>query len=596
MLGSSGGRAFALGSLSAALIAAGTVVVTYGPWPPGAAGSRTSMVTGDNLSILAEVWALGCCLYAVRRTQGRMRLSWMMLASMILLFAGGDVLWLVYGGASGHPSILSLADLLYLVGLGPAVIGLLLYPVARGLRASPWPVLLDAAVLGSSALLVSQVLVFAEVAAKGGSARDVTMYLIYPTTDVLLACLVLVLLVRSVGEARIDVVLLGLMFALYAVADNAYALLSVRGEDYSGTFVDVVYVVAPLLLGLAALSVDTFPTSLRMLRRQLAGIWAPVLPDLAAVAALAVGLVWLLRGTGSWALAAAVLLLTGLRQISLTAQAQRMRLDLERRVVQRTDEVAVITERHRRLEAMKYTFVSSVSHELRTPLTAIRGCLEMLADGDAGELPSTARDVVAVAARGSERLSRLVDNIIDLERLESGVFTFRPALHHMNALLDEAAASLRFLSDDASITVIRCPAGDRAMVDADQILQALINLLGNAVKFTPPGGRITLQALSRGEQMEVSVSDHGRGIPQDQLAAVFDRFHQVDTSDAQVLGGAGLGLTITRHIVEAHGGRIWVESEVGQGCTFRFTIPLRHAPVVIASPAPPASLRVAARP
>ena len=247
---------------------------------------------------------------------------------------------------------------------------------------------------------------------------------------------------------------------------------------------------------------------------------------------------------------------------------------LEQRLRERVAEVAEITERHRQLEAMKYSFVTAVSHELRTPLTAIHGSLEMLEDGDVGQLPPAAARVVAVAARGTRRLSRLVEDIIDLERLESGHFAFHPAPHDLHALLLETVESLAPLTERAGVELVLHETHADVLCDGDRVLQALVNLVGNAIKFTSPGGSIQLEAVRRGEEVEVTVRDEGRGIPAEQLGAVFDRFHQVDTEADQAKGGAGLGLTITRHIVEAQGGRIWVESEYGTGTAFRFTLPL----------------------
>lgn len=250
---------------------------------------------------------------------------------------------------------------------------------------------------------------------------------------------------------------------------------------------------------------------------------------------------------------------------------------LEWRLRERAMEVAEITERHRQLEALKYTFVSAVSHELRTPLTAIHGSLELLEDGDAGDLPPDAARVVSVAARGTRRLSRLVEDIIDLERLESGTFGFYPATHDLHALLLETVESLTPLSDAGDVNLVLVETYQDVYCDRDRLQQALTNLVGNAIKFTSPGGSIHLETVRTGDEVEVTVRDEGRGIPAEQLEAVFDRFHQVDTKADQAKGGAGLGLAITRHIIEAQGGRIWVESDYGTGTAFRFTLPLAHA-------------------
>ncbi len=560
-------RGFTVAVLVGAVLSGLSLALTFAPW------RGPAWLTVDNVSILAQLLAACCAVVVATTSRDRIRWCWALLATMVAMYAAGDVLWLVYGGADGAPPILSVADLLYLLALVPGVLGLLTYPVTRGLRATLGPVLLDAGVLGCSALLASQVFVFGEVISAFGSGRTAVMLLVYPVTDVMLTCLVLLLLLRSVGEARIDVVLLGLTFAAYTLADNGYALALARGTDYSEHLTAVAYVLAPVFLGLAALASQAFPTSTRTLRRQLSGTWAPVLPDLMALSALSVSLMWWLEDGVAALLATTLLLLTGVRQLTSIRQAQRWRLELEHRVRERSAEVVALSERHRRLESMKYSFVTAVSHELRTPLTAIRGSLEVLDDGDAGSLPPSAQRVVAVAARGTRRLQRLVEDIIDLERLESGKFGFRPAPQELHLLFRDVAESLAPIADTAGIRLVVREVPHQVLGDADRIQQALVNLIGNAVKFTPAGGRIVLDAHRSGEDVEVTVRDQGRGIPADQLEAIFERFHQVDAELDTAKGGTGLGLTITRHIIEGHGGRIWVESAPHEGTTFHFTLP-----------------------
>ena len=235
-----------------------------------------------------------------------------------------------------------------------------------------------------------------------------------------------------------------------------------------------------------------------------------------------------------------------------------------------------ITERQA-VEQIKQQFVSSVSHELRTPLTSIRGVLEMLSDGDAGELPGIAHDMIATAQRGSERLSRLVNDIIDMEKLATGDFSVVPRPTDISTLVGDAIASMEGL---AAATGVRLRFGEvagRALCDPDRVEQALVNLIGNAVKFSPEGGVVLVSAVAEETQVVISVRDDGRGIPEDQLTTVFERFHQVRATDSTEKGGTGLGLTITRSIVERHGGRIWVTSAPGEGTVFSFTLPLAAA-------------------
>lgn len=227
------------------------------------------------------------------------------------------------------------------------------------------------------------------------------------------------------------------------------------------------------------------------------------------------------------------------------------------------------------VERMKGQFVSAVSHELRTPLTSIRGALEMVIDGDAGDLPATASKMIATALRGSERLSRLISDIIDVERLDAGSFPLRLVDLEVGPIVDTAVSDLLVLAAESgvSLVVTGVPgASGWIRCDGDRLLQALINLIGNAIKFSPPGSIVQVAAEPLGECVQFSVTDSGLGIAEMQCEAIFERFHQVDVSSSRENAGSGLGLPITKSIVEQHGGRIWVESVLGQGSTFRFTI------------------------
>jgi PAS domain S-box-containing protein len=226
-----------------------------------------------------------------------------------------------------------------------------------------------------------------------------------------------------------------------------------------------------------------------------------------------------------------------------------------------------------RVEQLKRQFISSVSHELRTPLTSIRGVLEMLSDGDAGELPAEARQLLGTAQRGGERLSRLVDDIIDMERLAAGDFGVVPEPTLIDPLVRHAIASMEGLASMHGVQVQTGSLAGFAHCDPDRVEQALVNLIGNAVKFSPEGSVVLVSAEEREDEVLICVRDEGRGIPAADLPHVFERFHQVSVTDASDKGGSGLGLTITRSIVEHHGGRIWVQSLEGAGSAFSFTLP-----------------------
>ncbi|KQT92197.1 hypothetical protein ASG49_09620 [Marmoricola sp. Leaf446] len=227
------------------------------------------------------------------------------------------------------------------------------------------------------------------------------------------------------------------------------------------------------------------------------------------------------------------------------------------------------------VEQVKRQFVSTVSHELRTPLTSVRGVLEMFVDGDAGELTPDGHRLVANASRGVERLSRLVDDIIDAEKLATGQFRLHRTRIPLARVLHQTVTALQPLAAGAHVGIEVGEVGPaQVWGDADRIEQALVNLIGNAVKFSPEGGTVEVGVTTERDAVLVTVRDHGPGLPEDQLEHVFERFHQVTSGAATDRGGTGLGLTITRSIVQQHGGRIWVESTLGEGALFSFTLPV----------------------
>ena len=236
------------------------------------------------------------------------------------------------------------------------------------------------------------------------------------------------------------------------------------------------------------------------------------------------------------------------------------------------------------VERMQREFVIAVSHELRTPLTAMRGSLEMLADGEMGELPELAQRAVDLAMRGSERLTRLVVDILDAERLALGMLPLVLGDYDVDTLVDTACRPLQHLGQESGITLVVDPLHARVRGDADRVVQALTNLVGNALKFSGAGSSIRISAATHDGWVRFTVADEGRGIPARARALIFERFHQVDVADALGGGGTGLGLAITRGIVEQHGGRIWVESEEGVGSSFHFTIPAARETTLVETP------------
>ncbi|HEY9697804.1 MAG TPA: PAS domain S-box protein [Trichocoleus sp.] len=239
-----------------------------------------------------------------------------------------------------------------------------------------------------------------------------------------------------------------------------------------------------------------------------------------------------------------------------------------------------ITE-SRTIVKMKDEFVSIVSHELRTPLTAIRGSLGLLATGVYDNKSDKKQRMLEIAAQQTDRLVRLVNDILDLQRLESGRMKLTMQACDISALMQQSADIMRASAEENQIELLVFPLQMQVWAAPDAIVQTLTNLLSNAIKFSPPKSQIELSAVCCTPTCSVllAVKDYGRGIPVDKLEVIFERFQQVDASDSRQRGGTGLGLTICRKIIEQHQGQIWAESIVGEGSTFYFTLPLALNPL-----------------
>ncbi len=238
-----------------------------------------------------------------------------------------------------------------------------------------------------------------------------------------------------------------------------------------------------------------------------------------------------------------------------------------------------ITERKR----LENEFISLVSHELRTPMTSTIGALDLLNSGQLGTLSDRGQQILNVAIRNTERLIRLVNDILDLERMKSGKISIQRVEYDLKSLLIQAIEVMQPMAEKAQVELKLESSNVNLNLDPDRILQTLTNLLSNAIKFSKPGSTVMLKTtvtnslqhkVTTINYCQIQVQDSGRGIPADKLESIFERFQQVDASDSRSKGGTGLGLAICRHIVEGHDGHIWVESVLEKGSIFYVNLPL----------------------
>jgi signal transduction histidine kinase len=234
------------------------------------------------------------------------------------------------------------------------------------------------------------------------------------------------------------------------------------------------------------------------------------------------------------------------------------------------------------LDRQKTDFMATVSHELRTPLTSISGYLELLEDGDYGVLSEPQLKALNIIGRNTTRLRGLIEDLLVLNRIETSGLQSQPVDTPVSVLVDDVVEVLRPTADNGRVDLVVVPPADDLCVHVDrtQFERALINLGSNAVKFTPPGGQVTLAAERTGDRIAISVTDTGIGIPHDDLERLGSRFFRASNATAQAIPGTGLGLAIVRTIVEGHGGQMFVASAEGEGTTVRLFLPAAGAPTL----------------
>ncbi len=236
-----------------------------------------------------------------------------------------------------------------------------------------------------------------------------------------------------------------------------------------------------------------------------------------------------------------------------------------------------ITERQR-IDNMKNEFISTVSHELRTPLTSIRGSLGLISGGAVGELPEQAKEMLKLASNNTERLLLLINDILDIQKIESGLLSCTKSAVDIMRSLDKSLIDNSIYAEQFGVELVITNRVDNAIVDADQgrLSQILTNLLSNAIKFSKIGGTVEIGLIKQADNYIISVTDHGCGIPEEFYGKLYEKFTQSDSSDTREKGGTGLGLSITKLLVEMHNGRIEFTSKEGKGTTFFVYFPVHR--------------------
>jgi len=230
--------------------------------------------------------------------------------------------------------------------------------------------------------------------------------------------------------------------------------------------------------------------------------------------------------------------------------------------------------RLKELEKIRQDFVANVSHELRTPLTTIKGYAETLLDGALKE--DQAFQFVQVIKRHTDRLAKIVEDLLVLSKIETKEFQLKVEVISVQNSINDIIDFVKDPADKKKISLSRneIPSSLAVLADRSYLEQILINLLDNAIKYTPEGGRVIVSAVEKdSKDIQFSIEDNGIGIPKEDLSRIFERFYRVDKGRSKELGGTGLGLSIVKHLVQAHGGKVWVESQPGKGSTFYFTLP-----------------------
>ncbi len=533
--------------------------------------------------VVVGLSAVAAILVGTRRNLQRDRLAWYLFAAGIAAWAGGDAIFDWYEIQLGkEPPLPSVADALYLGGYPLLAAGLIL--LLRRLGAIEGRIaLVDAAIISGGLGIAQWIFVVDPYTHETGLSLVERIFGgAYPAMDVLLLAGLAQLLVSPAWRLRSYQLLVASILAtivadeLYADSVDTYAL---------GSWIDIFFLLGYVFWGAAALhpSMAGFVarerraaprlTTARFLLLSFALLMTPIV--LIVERTLGHRIHGFLLGFAGVVLATLVLV----RLVGLVRNEERAR-HAERQARREAENAQrLLTEQNRELrelDRLKDEFVSLVSHDLRTPLTSIVGYVDLMLDEPA--LTEEHRGFLGVVSRNTERLQKLVDDLLFAARLQAGRLEVELGDVDLGEIARHTVETLRPRAEAAGVELgLELAELPPVRGEANRLSQLLENLVSNAVKFTEPGGRVTVRVAGRDRKAFLEVSDSGIGIPAEERSRLFERFYRTSTVTERQIEGTGLGLYITKAIVEAHRGRITVESEEGEGTTFRVELPLEEA-------------------
>jgi signal transduction histidine kinase len=505
----------------------------------------------------------------VRLHRPRAALAWYLFAAGQALFIGGDVLAYNYERFFGRPlPFPSVADVPYL-GVSPTIIAGLLLLIRQRKRGADWASLMDSLVIGIGIGLLSWIFLMAPYAHDASLTAPVKLTAIaYPLMYLLLLSVAVRLAFAGGKRTRAIYLIIASICVLFAT-DGVYGWLQLHGGYRPGSLLDGGWILFYLLFGAAALhpsmAVATEPTAprVRLTRTRLAAL------AVATFAAPVTGLLGKTTTSDRVVIAGSAIIVFGLVLLRMVGLVQRQEAEAGR-----ARGLEATTARLQELDRLKDQFVATVSHELRTPLTSIHGYLELVLDGAAGTVADEQRQFLSVVARNTQRLRRLVDDLLLVSEIDAGNLELHLVDLDLEDLARQSLESSRPQAEAGGVSLVFSANGPvRLAGDHVGISQLLDNVVSNALKFTPRGGSVAVRTSRSNGSALVEVEDTGIGIPLDEQAQLFDRFFRARAAAEGAVQGTGLGLSISQDIAHAHGGLIEVTSEVGVGTTFRVALP-----------------------